>query len=96
MKAYLVVALEITNMGRFSEYIERIPKQIEKHRGRYLVKGVEPEVVEGEWLPERLVILEFDSSENARQFLADPESKALFKIRHASTQSNILLAEGCS
>lgn len=54
-----------------------------------------PEKVEGDWLPERLVILEFASMDNAQSFLSDLESKKLFKIRKASTKSNLILAEGC-
>jgi uncharacterized protein (DUF1330 family) len=95
MKAYLVLDLAIENLDLFFEYAAQIPKQIQKHHGRYIVKGVVPEKIEGDWLPERLVILEFDSKQHAQNFLHDPETKNLFKIRKSATQSNLILAEGC-
>lgn len=95
MKGYLVLDLAINNLEEFLEYAEKIPAQIEKHKGKYIVKGVVPERIEGDWLPERLVVLEFASEKNAREFLADPDSKKLFKLRHSSTNSNLIYAEGC-
>ena len=95
MKGYLVLDLAITKLEEFFKYAEKIPAQIKKHHGKYIVQGVEPEKIEGDWLPERLVILEFATLKNAREFLDDPDSKQLFKVRHSSTKSNLILAEGC-
>ncbi|WP_427501495.1 DUF1330 domain-containing protein [Methylomonas sp. MED-D] len=52
--------------------------------------------MEGDWCPERVVILEFPSKENAKEFLGDTEAQPLFSIRHKSTTSKLILAEGCS
>ena len=96
MKGYLVLDLSIKDLERFLEYTEKIPAFIEKHGGRYIVKGVVPEKMEGDWLPERLVILEFPSTAKAKEFLADPEAKDLFSLRHNTTNSQLILAEGCT
>ena len=85
VKAYLVLDLAIRDLAGFAPYIRSIPAQIEKHAGRYIVQGVEPTPIEGDWTPERLVIIEFPSRENAEAFLNDPDCKALFRIRHATT-----------
>ncbi len=95
MSAYLILDLKIMDFEVFKEYIEKIPKFIEKHGGRYVVQGVEPEVMEGDWCPERVVVLEFPSNEKAKIFLSDPEAQSLFAVRHKSTISKIILAEGC-
>ena len=95
MKGYLVLDLSISNLDEFREYIEKIPAFIQKHGGRYLVQGVKPEVMEGNWNPERMVILEFPSPEVAKDFLTDPEAQPLFSIRHKTTTSKLVLAEGC-
>ena len=96
MKAYLVLDFEITNLPAFMEYVEKIPAFIRRHKGRYLVEGVRPEVVEGEWQPETLVVLEFETRANADDFLSDPEVKELFAIRHKNTKSNLVLVNGGS
>ena len=78
------------------EYVEKIPAYLQKHKGKYLVEGVTPEVIEGDWNPNTIVVLEFDSEENAKQFLSDTEVKKLFKIRHKNTKSNLILINGGS
>jgi uncharacterized protein (DUF1330 family) len=95
MKGYLVLDFAITVLEDFLEYADKIPAFIQKHGGRYIVQGVIPERMEGDWTPERLVILEFPSTDKAKEFLADPEAQLLFSLRHASTNSQLILAEGC-
>ena len=95
MKAYLVLDLSIKDLGGFMEYVHKIPEFIKKHDGKYVVQGVEPELMEGSWLPERLVVLEFSTKRAAKNFLSDPEAQALFSLRKSTTTSNLILAEGC-
>lgn len=95
MSAYLILDLSIKDFGSFKEYIEKIPAFIQKHGGRYIVQGVEAEVMEGDWCPERVVVLKFPSKEKAKEFLEDPEAQSLFSIRHKSTISKLILVEGC-
>lgn len=95
VKGYLILDLSINNIESFMEYIEKIPEFIKKHGGRYIVQGVVPEVMEGDWNPERVVVLEFPSKEKAKEFLRDPEAQSLFTLRHNSTTSKLILADGC-
>ena len=96
MKAYLVLDLAVHDFPAFKIYMERIPAFIAKHSGRYIVQGTVPTPVEGDWTPERLVILEFPARPNAEAFLGDPEIQELFKLRHATTTSRLVLADGCT
>jgi uncharacterized protein (DUF1330 family) len=96
MKAYLVLDLSVNELGGFRKYIAEIPAFIAKHSGKYLVRGVQPTPIEGDWKPERLVIIEFPERENAEAFLSDPEIQELFKVRHETTTSRLLLADGCT
>ncbi|SBT16796.1 hypothetical protein MGA5115_00880 [Marinomonas gallaica] len=96
MKAYLVLDFEITNLPAFMEYVEKIPEYLRKHAGRYLVEGVTPEILEGDWEPKTIVILEFETQDNSNNFLSDPEVKQLFSIRHKNTNSNLIKVSGGS
>jgi uncharacterized protein (DUF1330 family) len=93
MKAYLVLDLSVRDLPGFLPYVSAIPAFIERHGGRYIVQGAEPTVVEGDWAPERLVIIEFPARENATAFLADPDAQALFAVRHATTTSRLVLVD---
>ncbi len=95
MKAYLVLDFAIHDLPGFRPYISAIPAFIEKHGGKYIVRGVHPTVMEGGWAPELMVILEFPSRQNANAFLDDPDAQALFEVRHA-TASKLVLVDGCS
>jgi uncharacterized protein (DUF1330 family) len=96
MNGYLILDLSIKNIESFLEYVDKIQEFIKRHGGRYIVQGAEPEIIEGDWHPDRVVILQFPSKEKAREFLDDPEAQSLFAIRHKSTTSKLILAEGCS
>lgn len=96
MKAYLVLDLSVHDLPGFLPYVSAIPAFIDKHGGRYIVRGVEPTVMEGDWAPELMVILEFPSRQNAMAFLEDPDAQALFAVRQGTTDSKLVLVDGCT
>lgn len=93
MRAYLILDFAINDLEKFAEYIQRIPDHIAKHSGKYLVRGAIPTVMEGEWAPERVVVIEFPARINAEEFLQDPAAASLFEIRHNTTTSKLILVE---
>ena len=95
MKAYLVLDFTINDLPGFMPYIEAIPAHIERHGGRYIVRGAAPTPVEGGWTPQYMVILEFPARANAEAFLGDPEIQDLFAVRHATTTCRLVLVVGC-
>lgn len=96
MKAYLVLDLTVNDFGRFRQYIAEIPAFIARHSGKYIVQGVRPTTIEGDWKPDRMVIIEFPARGNAEAFLGDPEIQDLFKVRHETTTSKLVLVDGCT
>ena len=96
MKAYLVLDLAVNDFGGFRKYIAEIPAFIARHSGKYIVQGVQPTTIEGDWRPERMVIIEFPERKKAEAFLSDPEIQDLFKVRHDTTTSKLVLADGCT
>lgn len=95
MSAYLILDIAIHDFSAFQQYIREIPKFIEKHLGRYIVQGEAPTVMEGDWSPERVVVIEFPGRNNAQDFLRDPEAQSLFELRHKTTTSKLVLVDGC-
>ena len=96
MKAYLVLDLTIHDLAGFRPYVAGIPAFIVKHSGKYIVQGVQPTTMEGDWRPERMVVIEFPARENAEAFLSDPDCRDLFRVRHNTTTSKLVLVDGCS
>jgi len=96
MNAYLILGLTVHDFKKFHVYIIKIPAVIEKHAGRYIVQGEEVTVMEGDWNPERIVVIEFPSRAKAKEFLQDPEAQTLFQLRHKTTTSKLVLVDGCN
>ncbi len=94
MAAYVIANVRVTDPDRYPEYISRVSRTIERHGGRYLVRGGEVEVLEGNWEPQRLVILEFESMERFRQFYDSPDYTPLKRLRHAAADTQFVVVEG--
>ena len=96
MRGYIVVDVNIKDMEGFIEYASRIPELIDKHGGRYVVKGAEPVVIrESSDLPQFLVVIEFPSVEAADNFIDERSKSDLIELFNRSTVGRILRVEGC-
>ena len=94
MVAYVIADIEVTDPEAFEEYRKLVPPLVAKYGGKYLVRGGNFEIVEGDWAPKRLTVLEFESLERAKQFYDSAEYEPVKQIRLKSTPSNLLLVEG--
>jgi uncharacterized protein (DUF1330 family) len=92
--AYLIVDVEIIDPETYEAYKKLVPATIEQYGGRFLVRGGKVETIEGAWSPGRFVVLEFPSSERAKAWYESPEYAPAKALRHQSSQSHIILAEG--
>ncbi len=94
MAAYVIANVRITDPDRYPEYSGRVPQTIERYGGRYLARGGKVEVLEGDWKPQRLVILEFESMERLREWYASPEYAPLKQLREEVAVSQLAVVEG--
>ena len=94
MAAYLVVHVDVTDPVRYETYKAMAPPSIRQYGGRYLTRGGAAEVLEGDWEPKRLVLLEFPSAEQARAFWHSPEYAEAKALRMATATSEMVLLEG--
>ena len=94
MKTYLVLDISVHDMERYKKYVAVAPGYVEKHLGKYLVRGGAMEIQEGDWSPQRVVVIEFPSRENANSFLQDEEYQAVAEDRRGATTSNMVMVDG--
>ncbi len=92
--AYLVVDAKSSAPERMGEYRRLAQVAVEKFGGRYLVRGSACEQLEGEWQPERLVIVEFPHREAAKSFYDSPEYVSARMAREGVSNFDMLLVEG--
>lgn len=94
MTAYVVVDTDVKDAATYKEYIALAPATLRAHGGRYLARAGRTEKLEGDWLPTRLVILEFESLEKAKQWLNSPEYAPVKVLRHKAARTNMVVIEG--
>lgn len=94
MPAYVIIDILIHDPEGYEEYKKIAPPSIAAYGGKYIARGGPTEVLEGEWKPNRLVILEFASIEKAKLWLNSPEYAAGRRMRHATAKTNMVVVEG--
>lgn len=94
MPAYVIVDVDVRDPERYERYKELAPPAIARYGGRFLARGGETDVLEGDWVPHRLVVLEFDSLEQARRWHDSSEYAEARALRQATTISTMVAVEG--
>ena len=94
MPAYLFANVDVTDPQGYEKYRQRVSATIEAYGGRYVVRGGATEVLEGEWVPKRMVILEFPDMAQLKAWYRSPEYKPLIELRQRTTNSMLVAVEG--
>jgi uncharacterized protein (DUF1330 family) len=94
MSAYVIVEIDIFDPAGYEEYKNLAGATVEKYGGKYIVRGGKTEVLEGDWQPKRIVVLEFESIGRAREWLNCEEYRAPRKMRHRTAKTNMIVVEG--
>jgi uncharacterized protein (DUF1330 family) len=94
MPAYVIAHIDVTDPVNYEDYKKMVPSTIALYGGRFLARGPKPEVLEGDWQPKRLVIVEFPSVERAREWWASPEYAAAKAKRQATSTGTLVILDG--
>ena len=94
MPAYVIAEVSIDDPRDDEEYKKLTPPTIAAYDGRFVVRGGQTETLEGDWQPERIVVLEFPTVERAKEWWAsDTYSKAKV-IRQRSAKTKMIVVPG--
>lgn len=93
-KAYVIAQATVRDVALYEDYKRLAQLAVEKYGGRYVVRGGATRLLEGDWHPPRLVILEFDGVDAAQRFFDSPEYQAARKARQSAASMNMLVVEG--
>ena len=96
MAAYIIVDLTVTDLPTMEEYRKQVPATVAKYGGRFLVRGGAHQTVEGDWKPDRVVVLEFPSMEQAKRWYDSEEYRAPKAMRLRAGRANLIMVEGVS
>ena len=94
MPTYLVADTTINDPKQFENYRVLVQAALTKYGGRYIVRGSAAEVLEGDWRPGKMAIIEFPSAEQARLFYDSSEYRAAREARADAATVNMVLVQG--
>jgi len=94
MPAYIFVNIDVRDPERYAEYIRQAPASIERFGGVYVVRGGRTEKLEGETEPRRVVLLRFDTYEQAKAWWASEDYAGAKALRQGVSKADMILMEG--
>jgi uncharacterized protein (DUF1330 family) len=92
--ACIVVETDIHDPEQYELYKQATPSAVAAGGGRFIARGGELAVLEGDWQPKRLVLLEFPDLEAAKWFYESPEYQAAKRLREGAAGFNMVAVEG--
>ena len=94
MAAIVIARVQVTDPEKYESYKPLAKEAIEAFGGRYLVRGAEPNAIEGEAGSCRYVVVEFDSVDTVREFYDSPLYLKARKARAGAANAEIIALPG--
>ena len=94
MPVYVIVEVEIHNHGEYEEYKKLTPAAISAFDGKFIVRGGKTIPLEGNWNPERIVVLEFPTAQRASEWWHSELYSGAKVIRQRAAKTKMLIIEG--
>lgn len=94
MSAYVIFDIDIYDLARYQEFMTQAKPAIEAAGGKYLARGGQHQVLEGDWEPRRIVLFEFPSMAKAEEFYYGDLYQGLKSIRDECSSGRVVLVEG--
>ena len=94
MTVYAIGQLTIHDRERYGRYAARFMAVLDRHGGRLLASDEHPQVIEGDWDREKVVLLAFDDETAFSTWARSPEYQEIAEDRIASTTATVLLVAG--
>ncbi|WP_077098243.1 DUF1330 domain-containing protein [Mycobacterium terramassiliense] len=94
MTVYAIAQLRFTDRAAYDRYQARFMEVFRRHPGTLLAADESPEVVEGQWDREKLVLMSFPDEAAFRRWAQSPEYQEISEDRRAGADTVVLLARG--
>ena len=95
MPAYVIASVtEVWDEDKLVEYRKRNTDAVAKHGGRFVVRGGRQEILEGDYAPIRVVVIEFPDLDAARGWYESDDYAPLRELRRSASETDICVVEG--
>jgi uncharacterized protein (DUF1330 family) len=94
MAGYIIARVKVTDPEKYQDYTAVSPGLIAKYGGRFIVRGGETATLEGPEETGRIVVVEFDSLEQAKAMYQSEEYQAAIKLRAGAATAQFIAVAG--
>lgn len=94
MPAYVIVEVSVHEPKEYEDYKKLTPATVAAFKGKFIVRGGSTTTLEGDWKPERMVVLEFPSVELANEWWNSDIYAQAKKIRQRTAKTKMIIIEG--
>ena len=94
MSCYFVAQIHINDIEEYEKYLNGVNEVFSKFNGKYLATDENPEVLEGNWLYSRIIIIQFQNEKELKCWYESPEYHEILKHRLKSAKCDTLLVKG--
>ena len=94
MPAFVIIDSDVRDPKRYADYAAEGGRILPGLGGRFLARGGRVEVLEGDWAPTRLVVIEFPDAAAARRWYSSPQYQAARRMREGAADFRCILVEG--
>jgi len=92
--AYVLANIDVTDPQQYEQYKKLSSHAMQVHGAEVCVRGGAVHLLEGDWTPQRVVLLKFPSVEKARAFYDSAEYQAAKAAREGAAVMRMVLVEG--
>lgn len=93
MSVYVIAQISINDRDLYNKYQARFLEVFAKFKGQLLAADENPQVVEGAWEREKVVLMKFPDKESFEAWAFSPEYKEISNDRKAGSEATVLLVK---
>ena len=94
MKAYWIAHVDVTDPEQYQQYTQRAPAAFAAFGGKLLARGGRSEAMEGRATPQRSVVIEFESYDQAVACYRSEQYQEACKHRQGVAKAEVIIVEG--
>ncbi len=91
--AYVVAEVHVTDPAGFSAYAKQVPATLAPYHGKTIARAL-PDVREGAPADGDIVVIAFDSLQDANRWYASPEYSKLIPLRQKAATTRVMIVDG--
>jgi len=94
MLGYVIIELTIFDKNELEKYKKLTPATVAAFNGKIIIRNSKKIILEGNWNPQRLVIIEFPSVERAKEWWSSEMYNKASVFRKRASRTNMIIVEG--